>query len=97
MQHRRVLVVGDDIVVGHLLFALRAGLEIPHVGLVFGRSAAERRERGEMAAGAQSARPAQAFELVGGLDRPVVVQPREQLRVIDRWRRVRRKAVARGR
>ena len=92
MEYRRVLVVGDDIVVGHLFLALCAGLEIPHVGLVFGRSAAERREGCEMAASSQIARPAQAFDLVGGLDRPVEVQPGEQLRIIHR-RRIRRKRV----
>ena len=64
VQDRGVLVVGDDVVVGHLLFALCAGLQVAHVRLVFGRSAAKRRQRGRMAARAQRARAAHAFELV---------------------------------
>ena len=92
MQYRRMLVVSHDIVVGHLLLALFAGLEVAHLRLVFGRSAAERREGGQMAARPQLVRPAQAFELVRGLDRPIEVQPGQQVRIILGSRRLRSKA-----
>ena len=47
MQHRRVFVIGHDIVVGHLLFPLYASLQILHVHFVFGSSAAKCLERTE--------------------------------------------------
>ena len=77
MQYRRVLVIGHDIVVGHLLFALHASLQILHMGLVFGRPAPKGGERCQVAAGAQRAGTAQALKLVVGFDRPIVVQASE--------------------
>ena len=93
VQHRGVLVVRDDIVVRHLLFTLRAGLEILHMRLVFGRPAAKRGECGQMAARAQLVRTAHAFELIRGLHGAVVMQAHQQFRRIDRRGLIRGEAV----
>ena len=79
MQHRRMFVVGHDVVVGHFLLTLRAGGQI---AMWASYSDAPRRNAascGRMAAGTQYARPAHAFELVAGLYGPIEVQLREQI------------------
>ncbi len=61
MQHRAVLVVGHDVVVRHLLFTLCAGLQVAHVGFVFGPPAAESSQRRPMAASTELVGAAHAF------------------------------------
>ncbi len=77
MQDRGVLVVRDDVVIGHLLLALRAGLEVTHVGEVLGGALAKRGESRTVPAGAEIVGEAHALELVRRLDRAVEMQSRQ--------------------
>ena len=95
MQHRRILVIGDDIVVRHLLLALLAGLEVAHLGLVFGRAVKKGRQCRAMPTRTQRIRAAHAFELVGRLHGAVVVQLLEQIGVVEAVRRRAGKRLAR--
>ena len=89
MQYGGVLVVGDDVVVRHLLFALYAGLEVAHVRFVFGlRRLAKGRQGRKVPERAQFASrgaciPVRSRRFHGS----IVVQPCQQLRVVERPRR----------
>src|ERR1019366_2529674 len=83
VQYGGIFVVSQDIVVRHLLFTLHASLQIPHMRFILGGAAPKRGERGSMTEDSKRAGPAHAFELVGCLHGSVVVQPRQQLWIID--------------
>ncbi len=74
MQHRRVLVERDDVAVGQLLVALADGRAVGEVGLEFGCSGREGVPRRDVAACGHQRRPPHALELIGRLDRAVVMQ-----------------------
>ena len=82
MQDRGVLVIGDDVVVGHFLFALPAGGQVGHMRRIFGAALLEHAPGRGMAKGAQIGGAAHAGQLIGSLDGPVEVQPRQELRRI---------------
>ena len=83
MQHRCMRVVSNDVVVGQLLFAQDAGFQITHVRLILGGARSEGGQCGRVTTRRQGACPAHAFQLVGGLHGTVVMEPGEQIGVID--------------
>ncbi len=86
MKHRRVFVVGDDVVVRQLLFPLRACFEVAHVCFVFGASATKCGQCRAVSPSADLVCAAHACEFVGCLDGAIEVKPREQSRRIDAGR-----------
>src|SRR5258706_4840744 len=78
VQHRRVLVEGDDVGVGQFLFRLIGRAEVGEVDLVLRLAGTERALGGAMAACAANVRLADAFDLVVGLPRAFVVKTQHQ-------------------
>ena len=74
VQHRAMLVEGDDVAVRQFVFSFAHGAEIGHVDRVFGIASAERGFGGTVRARAELARHAHHRQFVVGLVGAVIMQ-----------------------